>query len=80
MNAYVKLAKDAVEAYFKTGKIIPPPKDLPKNFLTSRAGVFVSIYNGEDLRGCIGTYLPTAPNLAEEIIQNAISAVTEDYR
>jgi len=53
---------------------------LPKNFLTSRAGVFVSIYNGEDLRGCIGTYLPTAPNLAEEIIQNTISAVTEDDR
>jgi AmmeMemoRadiSam system protein A len=80
MNAYTKLAKDTVETYLKTGKTIPLPDNLPKEFLTSRAGVFVSIYNGENLRGCIGTYLPTAPNLAEEIIQNAISAATEDYR
>lgn len=80
MNAYVKLTKDAVEAYLKTGKITPLPDNLPKKFLTSRAGVFVSIYNGEDLRGCIGTYLPTEPNLAEEIIQNSISAAANDYR
>jgi AmmeMemoRadiSam system protein A len=80
MNAYVKLAKNTVEIYFKTGKIPPLPDNLPKKFLTSRAGVFVSIYNGEDLRGCIGTYLPTEPNLAEEIIQNSISAATGDYR
>ncbi len=80
MNAHVKLVKDAIEGYFKTGKIPPPPKDLPKKFTASRAGVFVSIYNGKNLRGCIGTYLPTAPTLAEEIMQNSISAATEDYR
>ena len=32
------------------------------------------------LRGCIGTYLPTRVNIAEEIIRNAIAAATEDYR
>lgn len=80
MNAYVKLAKDAVEVYIKTGKIFPPPSDLPKNFLTFRAGIFVSIYDGEELRGCIGTYLPTERNIAEEIIANATSAATRDYR
>ena len=32
------------------------------------------------LRGCIGTYLPTKESIAEEIIQNAITAATEDYR
>lgn len=80
MNAYTKLAKDAVENYFKTGKTLPLPQNLSKKFLNSRAGVFVSIYNGENLRGCIGTYLPTTQNIAEEIIQNAISAATEDYR
>ena len=32
------------------------------------------------LRGCIGTYLPTRKNIAEEIIHNAIAAATEDYR
>ncbi|MFA5128629.1 MAG: AmmeMemoRadiSam system protein A [Patescibacteria group bacterium] len=80
MNAHVKLAKDTIEAYLKTGKIPPLPDNLPKNFLTSRAGVFVSIYNGDDLRGCIGTYLPTEQSLAEEIIQNSLSAATSDYR
>jgi AMMECR1 domain-containing protein len=32
------------------------------------------------LRGCVGTYLPTKESIAEEIIQNAIAAATEDYR
>ncbi len=80
MNAYVKLAKDTVEAYVKTGKIPPLPKNISKKFLTEKAGVFVSIYNGEDLRGCVGTYLPTEPNVAEEIIGNAVAAATSDYR
>ena len=32
------------------------------------------------LRGCIGTYLPTKENIAKEIISNAVAAATEDYR
>ncbi|PIU55038.1 MAG: hypothetical protein COS88_05785, partial [Chloroflexi bacterium CG07_land_8_20_14_0_80_51_10] len=31
-------------------------------------------------RGCIGTFQPTRPNVAEEIISNAISSATRDYR
>jgi len=34
----------------------------------------------EELRGCIGTYLPSRKNLAEEIIHNAIDAATRDPR
>ena len=33
-----------------------------------------------NLRGCIGTILPTCECIADEIIQNAISAGTEDPR
>ena len=80
MNPYVKLAKETIEAYIKTRKIPPLPENTPKKFLEEKAGVFVSIYNSEDLRGCIGTYLPTEPNIAEEIITNAIAAATRDYR
>jgi AmmeMemoRadiSam system protein A len=49
--------------------------------MQQRAGVFVSIHkkNGE-LRGCIGTFQPTTANVAEEIIQNAVSAATNDPR
>lgn len=33
-----------------------------------------------DLRGCIGTILPTEETIAQEIIVNAISAATRDRR
>ncbi len=32
------------------------------------------------LRGCIGTFLPTCDNIAQEIIQNAISSASRDNR
>lgn len=80
MNSYIKLAKEIVETCIKTGKIPPLPVGLPKKLLTRRAGVFVSIYRGDELRGCIGTYLPTEPNIAEEIISNAVAAATRDNR
>ena len=44
------------------------------------AGTFVSIKKEGQLRGCIGTILPTAPSLAEEVAQNAVSAATGDPR
>lgn len=76
----VKLAKQTVEAYVKEGKIIEPPADLPEEFLKRRAGTFVTIQKNGNLRGCIGTYLPTKENIAQEVIRNAIAAATEDYR
>ena len=45
-----------------------------------RAGCFVSLKKDGELRGCIGTILPTAESLAEEICGNAISAGTRDPR
>jgi AmmeMemoRadiSam system protein A len=80
MNFYILLAKKAVEEFVKGGKIIEPPKDLPEEFLKKKAGTFVTIKKNGKLRGCIGTYLPTKENIAKEIISNAISAATEDYR
>jgi len=79
MNPYVLVAKLTVEKYIETGEIIKPPEDLSKEFF-EKAGVFVTIEKGGQLRGCIGTYLPTKENIAEEIISNAIAAATEDYR
>jgi len=85
-----ELAKLSVETYVKEKKIIEPPVGLPQEFLSRRAGVFVTIEKKLSglprsepevlLRGCIGTYLPTKINIAEEIIHNAIAAATEDYR
>jgi len=80
MNLYLLLAKQAIENYIKEGKIISLPEDLPEEFLTRKAGTFVTIEKDGELRGCIGTYLPTKENIAQEIICNAIAAATEDYR
>jgi AmmeMemoRadiSam system protein A len=48
--------------------------------MRQRAGAFVSLHRRGQLRGCIGTIQPVEPNLAQEIIQNAISAATRDPR
>ncbi|HOE81323.1 MAG TPA: AMMECR1 family protein, partial [bacterium] len=81
MTPLANLAKQAVETYITTKKIIKPPKNFPSAFLKKRAGVFVTIEEkDQELRGCIGTYLPVRNNIAEETIYNAIAAATEDYR
>lgn len=79
MHSLVKLAKDTVEKYVTEGKIISPPAKLVPE-MSEKAGVFVSIKKKGELRGCIGTFLPATDNVANEIIQNAISAATQDPR
>ncbi len=90
MDNYTKLAKFAIENYVKTGKKIDVPKNLPKEMLEKKSGVFVSIHEStqtntqnnteKKLRGCIGTFLATKKNIAQEIIDNAISACSSDFR
>lgn len=81
MDPYIKLAKEAIEAYVKNKALLSISPDLPEEMLKNQAGVFVSLHLKDDsLRGCIGTFSPTQENIAEEIIQNAISAATQDPR
>ena len=79
-STYVKLARETIENYIKQGKIIAPPKDLPEEMINRKAGVFVSLKKNGNLRGCIGTFMPTQENIAQEIIKNAISAAVDDPR
>ena len=79
-SAYVKLARETIENYIKQGKIITPPLGLPEEMINQKAGVFVSLKKFGDLRGCIGTFMPTQENIAQEIIRNAISAAVDDPR
>jgi len=82
MGHYTKLARIAITEYLKSGKIITPPKNLPRKMLSQKAGVFVSLHQKKNhkLRGCIGTFLPTTQNIATEIIANAVKAATQDPR
>ena len=77
---FVKLARYSLETFVKTHKPAELPKDLPDELLNRRAGAFVSLHKDGNLRGCIGTILATRDNLAEEILQNAISACSRDPR
>jgi hypothetical protein len=79
LHPLVQLAKDTIENYVRHGKTIQPPKELAPE-MKKRAGTFVSIHKHGMLRGCIGTIEPTQANVAQEVIQNAISAATRDPR
>jgi AmmeMemoRadiSam system protein A len=80
-DQYIDLAKKAVKQYLKTGKVVEVPANLPKELLTKRAGTFVSLHaKSGELRGCIGTFLPTMPSVAQEIIKNALAAAFNDPR
>lgn len=93
-DPYVALARASVETYIKTGKALrlsdyqnqveqlfgSDTGMLPEDMLSKQAGVFVSIHEWGELRGCIGTIAPTTNCIAEEIIQNGISASTRDPR
>lgn len=81
MNAYVKLAKETVRVYLQSREVLKVSSKLPKKMLEEQAGVFVSIHQKSgELRGCIGTFLPTQENIAQEIVKNALSAAFNDPR
>lgn len=80
MHPLVALAKEAVELYIRSDAILTIPEhDLPAE-LTQQAGVFVCLKAKGMLRGCIGTFQPTEPDVAHEVVRNAISAATCDPR
>lgn len=79
-DEYVQLARKTVEEYVRTGKKIRIPEGISGEMLERRAGVFVSIKKEGRLRGCIGTIQAVYPSIAQEIIENGVSAATRDPR
>lgn len=79
MHKYVELALASIREYVLKGARLSPPDPLPEE-MKRKAGLFVCIKTGGNLRGCIGTIKPYRPNIAEEIIANALSAATRDSR
>ncbi len=90
-NPYTDLARRAVEVRVKTGRQLELSgvirHALPQAMTKHQAACFVSIHYrkkaGEEegaLRGCIGTIRAMGAALADEIVQNAMSAALEDPR
>jgi AmmeMemoRadiSam system protein A len=75
----VDLARRAIESLVRDGRRIEPPETLTPE-MRQRAGAFVTIRRGGQLRGCIGTIEPVCDNVADEVIRNAVSAATRDPR
>lgn len=73
------MARQAIRRYLEAGETLRVPDPLPEG-LERRAGTFVSLHRGKDLRGCVGTPVPLSPSVAEETIRNSISAATRDPR
>ena len=78
MHPLVRLAKRTVESHVKKGKVTQAKRLTPE--MKPKAGVFVSIHKGGELRGCIGTIEPQRNNVAEEVIANAVSSASRDPR
>ena len=78
-HPYVSLARESIHHYLNHHEKLSCPSPL-SNDLKSRSGAFVSIKKLQQLRGCIGTLEPCEPNLAMEIIENALKAALNDPR
>ncbi|WHH59329.1 AmmeMemoRadiSam system protein A [Petroclostridium sp. X23] len=79
-DPYVKLARESLTHYLIKGEYMQIPAYVTDEMAKSRTGVFVSIKKEGQLRGCIGTILPTTENVAKEIIRNAVEAGQHDPR
>lgn len=74
-----RLARAILEHYFRH-QTLPRPKKLAP-FLQKPRACFVSLHTTTgDLRGCIGTFLPTKNSLWEEMLSNTLQAAFEDPR
>lgn len=76
----VSLARATVESHVKGEGAPEVPVGFPAEYLHRKAGVFVSLHEHGELRGCIGTIEPQQRCIAEEVVANAVSASTADPR
>ena len=80
-DPYVRLAIESLTTFLSNRKKLKTfPDYVTEEMKSSKGGVFVSLEKHGNLRGCIGTILPTTSSVAEEIIQNAVSAGLNDPR
>ncbi len=73
----MRLARQAVQDYVENKKATEP-KGLPPVFAEKR-GVFVTLHEEGELRGCIGYPQPIMP-LGQAIVDSAINACSRDPR
>jgi uncharacterized protein len=73
----LKIARDTVKAVISGGTVPTPKSDDPA--LNEHCGCFVTLKNGEELRGCIGQFVSDMP-LIELVVEMAKASATGDPR
>ena len=73
----LKVAKETVEAVVRGERVPKAASDDPE--LNEHCGCFVTLKNGDELRGCIGQFVSERP-LIELIVEMAISSASRDPR
>lgn len=74
------LAKKSIKHYAESGtKLVPKPDEYSSNNIIQKRGAFVSVYEKDELRGCIGR-ISTPASLFETIAELAVSATFFDTR
>ncbi len=73
----LRIARATLKEHSFSGRI--PPGKPHRDSLCALAGVFVSLHEGEELRGCIGTIEAEKP-LYRVIQEMAVAAATRDPR
>lgn len=79
-DPYVRLARESLTYYLMYGEYMDIPSYVTEEMTEDKRGVFVSLKNEGQLRGCIGTIFPMTKNIAQEIIRNAVEAGLHDPR
>lgn len=88
-SPFVALARATINTWVQRGRKlnfdhyknqVDIEADVLGELENNQAGVFVSLHQHGELRGCIGTTGPVTENIAQEIIRNAIEASTYDPR
>ena len=77
---YARFARTVINDYVIDGSAFYDKNSVSKELIENTGGVFVSIHKFGMLRGCIGTTSPVYDSLADEILNNAISACSSDPR
>lgn len=75
----LRIARNTLKARFQDNRSFEVPEQWLTENLKKYLGAFVSIYNGQELRGCIGSMKGREP-LYKLIGELTISAALNDYR
>ncbi|MDQ6883784.1 MAG: AmmeMemoRadiSam system protein A [Candidatus Dormibacteraeota bacterium] len=74
-----ELGRRAIATYLREGRLIDPPDVVPMD-LRKPSAAFVTLRKAGELRGCMGSIVPTEASAIREIIRYAVASAIRDPR